>query len=796
MRFIYVFTTTYHYYTEGKMKRTALSMIIMIVIGLGNVGSATIIGIPPNTAGQTNITIDTVWDSVDISLTSRILIGNTSSIVNFTIVNSTISTKSYIHAGLAPAKTGHINIRINNSIIHFNVTSAPYFYTDSACNMKPCTWNFSTDQYLKLQTAEPNTGAQNLYIYNSTIKGNYGNHSSGLAIQSSGSLDWFNRSKVIIQDSNFQYIGGAYQGWTASTLGMGGAILANGSYFKNVSFDNTAYPINFFTNSRNNHVSFDGIKINNSFSGQWGGYDINNSYMKNATEGLYNPADGAWIRNGWYDANWTKFNIMSASNVTFENNIVYRASFNAGDGISKGNNTLIRNTFINTGVGSLINGTENHSLIVINNTFDGHSGGGAAIDAAGKSVIIDGNHFNYGMSPIRLRAYIWYWPFLGDHIVKNNIINSPGVAGIEIERAYNSTMTNNTIIGNASQAEQNAVGVWVKNSSDIVFIDTNISGYDIYQMYSIKVEGGYYYNNSLEYKFINTKFNENRVVVNSGAYFNNYYYLDKQVINPLGSPVSSIIVYITNLNDSDYKSINITGRNKTTFMTGIDGHTPSPIGNQSTSPALLAYWKNSTTRQNMSYLISVFDPNHLYTSTPTLIFPNGTLQQLSPLATATVSPNSSWYRPNPNTYQNTTVITINRIRTNITLKFPNGSIMVSNATQTSFEAVTDSPQSYVIINNTVPEFANKNLSFTADGVTYANSTADSKGFVSFNYTGAWSKHRFEWVIIPDGNVYLLDLIQVALHFGEATSAPYPNYDANEDGKVDISDVVLVAREIF
>ncbi|WP_291189826.1 hypothetical protein, partial [Hydrogenophaga sp.] len=28
--------------------------------------------------------------------------------------------------------------------------------------------------------------------------------------------------------------------------------------------------------------------------------------------------------------------------------------------------------------------------------------------------------------------------------------------------------------------------------------------------------------------------------------------------------------------------------------------------------------------------------------------------------------------------------------------FPNGSIMVSNATQTSFEAVTDSPQSYVI----------------------------------------------------------------------------------------------------
>ena len=77
----------------------------------------------------------------------------------------------------------------------------------------------------------------------------------------------------------------------------------------------------------------------------------------------------------------------------------------------------------------------------------------------------------------------------------------------------------------------------------------------------------------------------------------------------------------------------------------------------------------------------------------------GALLSLSLLATAIVSPNESWYRPNPKSYQNTTVITINRTRTNISLKFPIGTMTVSNATRTSFEATTAYPQSYLLINN-------------------------------------------------------------------------------------------------
>jgi len=141
------------------------------------------------------------------------------------------------------------------------------------------------------------------------------------------------------------------------------------------------------------------------------------------------------------------------------------------------------------------------------------------------------------------------------------------------------------------------------------------------------------------------------------------------------------------------------------------------------------------------------------------------------------------------------VIQINKSRTDISLKFQNGTMTVSNATRTSFEATTDYPQSYVLINNTLPEMANKNLSFKVDGANYANSTADSNGFVSINYTGTWSQNTFEWALIPDGNTNFTDLIQIALHFGEVTAAPYPRYDVNTDGVVDVYDIIAVSSNI-
>ena len=97
---------------------------------------------------------------------------------------------------------------------------------------------------------------------------------------------------------------------------------------------------------------------------------------------------------------------------------------------------------------------------------------------------------------------------------------------------------------------------------------------------------------------------------------------------------------------------------------------------------------------------------------------------------------------------------------------------ISNATQTSLSATTGSPQSYVIFNNTVPRFANRNVSFMVDGELYANKTANSTGFVSFNYTGAWSARTFEWRgfdpdVNKDGSVNVLDLNIVAQDMDKA-----------------------------
>jgi hypothetical protein len=137
---------------------------------------------------------------------------------------------------------------------------------------------------------------------------------------------------------------------------------------------------------------------------------------------------------------------------------------------------------------------------------------------------------------------------------------------------------------------------------------------------------------------------------------------------------------------------------------------------------------------------------------------------------------------------------------------------VSNATQTMLTATSDADQSYILFDNIVPEYANRNVNFTVDGVFYANSTADASGSISFNYTGfsgSGSTHTFEWVaftpIIPgpevsgdlngDGVVDEKDVVIVNQHMGNLTWPPFPNYDINQDGIVDIYDMTFVTGKV-
>ena len=116
-------------------------------------------------------------------------------------------------------------------------------------------------------------------------------------------------------------------------------------------------------------------------------------------------------------------------------------------------------------------------------------------------------------------------------------------------------------------------------------------------------------------------------------------------------------------------------------------------------------------------------------------------------------------------------------------------------------ATTSYSQSYVVFNNTIPAFANRDVNFAVDDVIYTNKTANASGFLSFNYTNfmaSGSMHTFKWALnVPgydinqDGIVNILDLNYIGQHYGEVTSAPYPAYDVDQNGVVDSDDMLIV-----
>jgi len=126
---------------------------------------------------------------------------------------------------------------------------------------------------------------------------------------------------------------------------------------------------------------------------------------------------------------------------------------------------------------------------------------------------------------------------------------------------------------------------------------------------------------------------------------------------------------------------------------------------------------------------------------------------------------------------------------------------VSNATQTKLDAVTNFSQSYVMFNNTIPGFANSNVSFMVNGVKYATNMANSTGFMSFNYTGHMSTlttFEFQGIFVPedvnqDGEIDLQDLIFMNIKIN--TNSTCDTCDVNKNGFVDIYDIILVSGKI-
>lgn len=597
----------------------------------------------------------------------------------------------------------------------------------------------------------------------------------------------------------------------------------SGSYINNTIFNRTGQAIEIRYSTRS--VTINNITIQNSDtvygvaikSAQEGNLTISNNRIigdykgKNLAFGIYAGYAINWnVYNNTFSGIW-HYGIDliggAVNNFTFSNNILYD--------MQKGivmqtpvSNSVFRDNVIKVGPDGATNSAFGGTITGNNNSFINNtvtSDYGAIGDAGfryyvGNNVNITGfTNTNISNSIGQLTGSHAYGVFVienGNNGVIDDIYINPMVprtySGILFENITGNNNKNLTI-SNVTLLNL-GYGIHLYSCENCTFRDLNVKG----SINDIKIESGV--NNITLMNNKNTNFGFAYAL----SKIENYQYSDIFVQDQNRLPLNNVDINFTNLININFPSINRNKSPKSTFSTEVDGHTALPIGNDSETSVLMSYWQTSTTRQNMSYLISVFDPSYIYTSTPTLVFPNGTLQQLSPLATATVSPDESWYRPNPNTYQNTTVIQVNRTRTNISLKFPNGTMTVTNATRTSFEASTNSTQSYVLINNTLPEFANKNILFLVDGVRYASTMANSTGFMSINYTGSWSSpHTFEWFssagsflyqdVNQDGLVNIDDLNYISLIIN--TNGTCALCDVNRDGSVDIYDITLVTNDV-
>jgi len=129
----------------------------------------------------------------------------------------------------------------------------------------------------------------------------------------------------------------------------------------------------------------------------------------------------------------------------------------------------------------------------------------------------------------------------------------------------------------------------------------------------------------------------------SGGEYRVYYYLDIQVVDATGNPVQGAIVKVTNANDPSYPPISLATTYAappttiTETSTGSDGHTPLP-NNKSGTIAIMDYLKTASGTTYYTYNITAEKDG----------YSNST----------TVNPDSSWYRSDPNTYQNTVTIVL------------------------------------------------------------------------------------------------------------------------------------------
>lgn len=371
--------------------------------------------------------------------------------------------------------------------------------------------------------------------------------------------------------------------------------------------------------------------------------DIYNIYIKDAGNYL-TPATGCYgIVYDQYSANSSMHDIfingsgwsaigstVGSSNIHIYNVTVYNAGHNGID-IHGGHDVFVKNA-------SIYNSVSNNILVTLteNVTFE--------------------NIYSYRATGNSIQA--GYKTFNITFINITSVENRGGHSFFDIRDVKLINITSN-----------NGSSVTFTKTSDVDVINGTIVDTEV--KYPGKIELSYSTNSKLINVLSQILFYPGRI--NEGTI---YYYSDVWVKNNSNTSVSNAKIYFTNEKNSSYSSVNGWGEDVSSFYTTPKGHTQLPNEDRKNSPAIAEYYKNSKgVLLNLSY-------------TATIITPDNRTVSLTG-----ITPDSSWYRKDPNNpaYTITAIIPDNSTGPHITGFAPVEDNPFNPGEKKNFRIWTDEP---------------------------------------------------------------------------------------------------------
>ena len=683
----------------------------------------TITGTLPNQTGITSIENDTTWDTLtNCSLGGNITIGNGTSRINFSLLNSpniTIPGSSKILIGNS-SQYG-INFTMYNSTVFWdtNLThNESELILESVSNTMGTYGSVLNITYSKFTTSTVNysendatTRALGLYL-----KSNGRQHETGY-------YNWnkFNNT-VVISDTILENMGrqvyrhtgisskwknGQYGAISVTNLVSGtdvGFNYTDNSYINNLTFTNNEIAWLDSGNNQELHsrtldslnnsiIQVSPLVVQNAsygsldqpliglyyFGGHGGVLDnITSSYVGVP---IANPEPYTIIQNsnliGYVPDPAKSWNLFG-HDITIKDTIEHSILCDTGSLQNYGVNlTWINMTLYNSSICVGISGNS-YSFITNVTLYDGSPIGTASLGGitANNTIGTDINVINSSNGILLLGDMNYNYNTTNVSLTNLYIYNNTGSStnyltgnphqGLILYQAYdwnitNTTLdtflypffmvkTNNSIILNLTA--KNFYGTNSNNAGKLGIVLRNINN-DIFTDIELTITNLTFQDtdgNSTNNKFINI--NVTNITTTANSNFDRYYYADINVTNSTGSPISGATIIFTNTVNSSYPSINRAGIETSSYTTGTNGHTPLPIGNDSTTVVLMNMSKNSTYQENMSYTVTVSAAGYTTNSS------------------VTISQDSSWYRSNPNTYQNTTTIILTASEPTSTITIP------------------------------------------------------------------------------------------------------------------------------